>query len=98
MPTPNQRLAQPGDIFVLLVPVAQELQLLRKKQAELQAQCGGQIVDHVHITCQRFTPPWMQFAATCVATLTKEIRAFAPFPVFSDGLVQFRAPYWQTHV
>ena len=98
MPTPNHRLAQPGDIFILLVPVAQDLQVLRQKQAELQAQCGGQIVDHVHITCQRFTPNHEQIAATCVATLTEEIGAFAPFPVFSDGLAQFRAPYWQTQV
>ena len=98
MPTPNHRLAQTGDIFILLVPVAQDLQLLRQKQAELQAQCSGQIVDHVHITCQRFTLNHEQIAATCIATLAKQIGAFAPFPVFSDGLVQFRAPYWQTHV
>ena len=43
MTSPNHRIAQPGDIFILLVPPAQELHLLRQWQTELRARFGGRL-------------------------------------------------------
>jgi len=71
----NQRKAQPGDFFILLVPSAQELHHLRRWQSELQAQYGGQKVDFLHITCQRFTPHNGQSEESCIKSLFKLFRS-----------------------
>jgi hypothetical protein len=98
MTSPNHRIAQPGDIFILLVPSAQELHLLRQWQTELQARFGGQMVNHLHITSQRFTPRDGQLEGSCIQPIKDALGTIKSFPVFSDMLIQFCALYWGTHV
>jgi len=93
-----KRVAQIGDIFVLLVPSAQELQQLRKYQSELQSHYGGEIVDHIHITCQRFALRGDQEIEDCLSPLKKVLKVHIPFPIFTDKLIQFEAPYHQQYV
>ncbi len=98
MTSSNRRIAQPGDIFLLLVPSAQELHLLRQWQAELQDRYGGWIVDHVHVTSQRFTPRQDQHAEPCIDPLIEELQKLKTFPIFTDMLIQFYSPFGGTHV
>jgi hypothetical protein len=94
----NQRIAQPGDIFILLVPSAQELHLLRQWQADLQIRYGGKTVKHLHITSQRFTPHQDLLEESSLELLKNELQNLQPFPVFTDKLIQFYARYWDTLV
>jgi len=96
--TKQPRVAKPGDTFILLVPSAQELHHLQQKQTEFQNQYGGQIMNHIHITCERFTPERAKFPQECFAVLKHQIANLAPFPVYSDAVIQFHAPYWQSNV
>lgn len=92
------RLAQPGDIFVLLVPNGTELDRLRHAQKNLQAKYGGQLVEPIHITAERFTPEDGQDTEACIATLRQNLVRLRPFPIKADALIQFFAPYWQSQV
>jgi hypothetical protein len=98
MSKPGHLVAQPGDIFLLLVPSNNEKQRLRQRQADLQARYGGEPVAFPHITCQRFTPPEGQFPEACIASLKGELKAQPQFTIFTDKLIQFHAPYWGTQV
>jgi hypothetical protein len=98
MTPPQQRTAQPGDIFILLVPTAQELHLLRQRQSDLAARYGGQVVANPHITCQRFSPNLAEPKSDCVAKLKTKLETIPRFPLYSDRLIQFYAPYWQNMV
>jgi len=94
----NQRKAQPGDLFILLVPSAQELHHLRRWQSELQAQYGGQKVDFLHITCQRFTPHNGQSEESCIKSLKNYLNDSQSFTIFTDKIIHFYAPYWEKMV
>jgi len=94
----QQRIAQPGDIFILLVPTAQELHLIQQWQSDLAARYGGQAVANPHITCQRFSLDLAQSKSDCVAKLKTELQTIPRFPLYTDRLIQFYAPYWQTMV
>ena len=94
----ESRAAIPGDTFILLAPSAQELGRLLQMQLELQKQYGGQIVPHIHITTERFSPKRAAFPQECAAVLKHHISNFTSFPVFADGLIQFNARYWKSHV
>jgi hypothetical protein len=94
----NHRIAQPGDIFILLGPSAQELHLLRQWQADLQTRYGGKLVNHIHITSQRFTPQQRLLEESCVELLKNELQNLQSFPIFTDKLIQFYARYWDTLV
>ena len=98
MNSSNPRVAQPDDIFILLVPTAQELHHIHHWQAQLQNQYGGQPVEHIHITCQRFTPRETQDEFLCIEALKEKLTQFSPFIIYTDKLLQFHAPYWQTDV
>ena len=98
MKSPTIRIAQPGDIFILLVPSAQELHLLRQWQAELHTRYGGTPVNHLHITSQRFTPWQGQLQKACINLLNSELQNLPSFPVFTDRIIQFYARYWETLV
>jgi len=98
MTNPTYRVAQPGDIFLLLVPSAAELDRLRQWQAVLQQRYGGRLVEFPHITCQRFTPPEGQFSEQCIASLQDDLKSQSQFMIYTDGLIQFYAPYWGTQV
>jgi len=96
--TKRPRVAQPGDTFILLVPSAQELHHLHRKQNEFRNQYGGQLIDHIHITSERFSPKRTTSPKECSAVLRHHIGSLEPFPVFSDAVIQFHAPYWKSHV
>jgi len=98
MTNPNIRVAHPGDIFMLLVPTAQELHQLRQWQTALQARYGGSVVDHIHITCQRFTPQDHKLAVECIEKLQTDLKSTPVFQLYTDELVQFFAPYWGIQV
>jgi hypothetical protein len=92
------RIAQPGDIFILLVPTGPELKQLRHKHAQLQTQYGGRLVDPIHITVERFSPENGQFTQDCIAPIKKTLHRVRPFQLTVDALIQFFAPYWQSQV
>lgn len=92
------RIAQPGDIFILLVPSGPELAGLRGKHAELQSQYGGQLVEPIHITVERFSPDEGQCAQDCITPIKENLRQVQPFQLRTDALIQFFAPYWQSQV
>ncbi len=94
----QSRVAIPGDTFILLAPTAQELHHLRHKQIEFQKQYGGQIVNHIHITSERFSPKHTTFLTESVGVLKNHISNLVPFPVYADDLIQFHARYWKSHV
>lgn len=98
MPPPIRRIARPGDIFLLLLPTAQELQSLREQQRLLQSRYGGKIVDFVHITCERFSPERENEEKGCLEYLKNNITRLSPFMLYADTLVQFFAPYWGEEV
>jgi len=81
--TKRPRVAQPGDTFILLVPSAQELHHLHRKQNEFRNQYGGQLIDHIHITSERFSPKRTTSPKECSAVLRHHIGSLEPFPVFS---------------
>jgi hypothetical protein len=92
------RVAQPGDLFILLVPNGEELVSLQQWQMDLQSQYGGRRVEPMHITVERFSPEHTTFAGDCLTILRPILEMVKPFPIFSDQLIQFYAPYWQQHV
>ena len=94
----SQRVAQPGDIFVLLVPNGVDQEHLNQKHNSLQAHFGGQAVLPIHITTQRFSPGNGQITTNCIETLRESLSGFQPFPIIADALIQFFAPYWQCQV
>ncbi len=94
----KSRVAQPGDIFILLVPSAQELHRLQQWQSDLQSIYGGHPVNHIHITCQRFSPMAGQPDQFCTAELKSKLHRLQAFNILTDQFIQFRAPYWQTYV
>lgn len=98
MMSTTPRVAQPGDIFILLVPDGADLGRLGQEQDRLQNQYGGQIIAPIHITTQRFSPKNGQITSNCVNALREKLRSFTPLPIMADDLIQFFAPYWQCQV
>jgi hypothetical protein len=94
----SPRIAQPGDVFFLLVPTGAELARLQQQQHDLQARFGGQLVQPIHVTVERFSPENGQFAGQCLTRLREILSTVRPFPLFTDMLIQFFAPYWQRTV
>jgi hypothetical protein len=92
------RIAQPGDIFILLIPAGPELDQLRRAQAALQSQYGGKLIDPIHITVERFSPGDGYCTQDCIPPIKKDLRGVQPFPIYTDALIQFFAPYWQSQV
>jgi len=94
----KKRVAQTGDIFILLVPTGPDLRRLKEWQVDLQSQFGGQIVDFMHITCQRFSPNEDHFEDICITNLVRAFEDTENFPVTTDKIIQFHAPYWRKFV
>ncbi len=94
----TDRIARPGDIFLLLVPTTHELKELRERQLILQSQYGGEIVDFVHITCERFSPNEKKEERICIDYLKHNVTALAPFTLYAAKIVQYYAPYWGEEV
>ncbi len=92
------RIAQPGDIFILLVPTGDDLDRLQRLQGKLQAQYGGQPVTPIHVTVERFTPIDGKLTQDCIPALNEIISNIEPFQISTDALIQFYAPYWRSYV
>ena len=95
---PILRSAQPGDICVLLLPEPADLIEIRRLQDRLVKTFGGWIAPEVHITCQRFEPPQTRSLDELVLRLRANLARQQSFLVQAARLVQFEAPFWQTHV
>jgi hypothetical protein len=95
---PNLRSAQPGDICVLLLPEPADLIDIRRRQDRLVKTFGGWIAPEVHITCQRFKSPQARSLDEQVLRLRTVLGRQPAFVVQAARLVQFEAPFWQTHV
>lgn len=92
------RIAQPGDVFILLVPTGSDLERLQQWQSEMNSIYGGQIANFIHITCQRFSPEEDEFEAECIYKLEQAFNNLDRFPIFTDKIIQFYAPYWGRYV
>jgi hypothetical protein len=92
------RTAQAGDICVLLMPEPEELPPLRQMQEELMRTFGGWIAAEVHVTCQRFEPPFDRKIHEVVLKLRTALARVPAFAVIASGLTQFHAPFWQSYV
>ena len=90
----TSRVAQVGDIFILLVPSGSDLQKLRKWQFEFQSKFGGQIVDFIHITCQRFSPKDDYYEDLCITNLARAFEQTESLAITTDKIIQFYARYW----
>ena len=64
----------------------------------MQDTFGGQPVEPIHITVERFSPDNQQLPQECVAKLRDSLSEIRAFPVMGDAIIQFFAPYWQNHV
>lgn len=95
---PNPRAAQPGDIFLLLIPSGEDLERLRHEQRAMQVQYGGHPVEPIHITVERFSPQEPQLPRECVTKLRDSLAAVQPFSIEANAIIQFLAPYWQSYV
>ena len=92
------RAAQPGDIFLLLLPTGEDFARLEQEQDSWKTRYGGQLVRPIHITVQRFSPNKNQIPKDCVNTLRVNLSGMQPFAVDADAIIQFFAPYWQSYV
>jgi len=92
------RIARPGDVFILIVPTDDDLERLRNQHLELQNKYGGQVVEPIHITVERFSPEEGTFTEDCIPTIKECVAKLQPFPISADALIQFYAPYWQSFV
>ena len=90
------RLAQPGDIFVLLVPSEDELPALLQRQLALQARFGGRPQKDMHLTCQRFSLPDDRLLEDLIRRLETRLSAPAPFPIVALDVMQYNSPFWDT--
>jgi hypothetical protein len=92
------RVAQVGDIFILLVPSGPDLERLKKWQIDLNNHYCGQIVKLIHITGQRFSPKENHFEDVCIEHLRETFEKIEGFPIYTDRIIQFYAPYWDRFV
>lgn len=97
-PEKYQRIAQPGDLFILLVPDQDDQQRLQSWQDDLQARYGGQQIQPIHVTAARFTPQNGLGWRDCAQPLRAILRQQSSLELQTDALVQFFAPYWQSLV
>lgn len=92
------RPAQAGDCCLLLLPTESELARLRAYQSALQTALGGQIVEHVHVTCQRFEPDRPEQLQQIIDRLVDELATSHPFPLLASALVTLQSDFWQSRL
>jgi hypothetical protein len=86
--------ALPGDICLLLVPTKRETAVLHARQVKLHALFGGEIVDEMHITCQRFNFPKTVDQPWALRHLQEKIASEKSFMVTSGNYIHFFSPFW----
>jgi hypothetical protein len=92
------RPAQPGDMFVLLVPSEDELPGLLQRQSVLQARFGGRPQKELHLTCQRFSLPGDRPTEDVVRQLETRLSVPDPFPIVALDVMQYPSSFWCTSV
>ena len=91
--------ARPGDICILLEPGdPAEINALLQRQLELQQVYGGQVMEPVHVTCQRFPPLNPQQYQALLAQLSSLAASYQHFEVSAHGLVPLHSDYRQVHI
>jgi hypothetical protein len=88
------RLAQPGDLFILLEPSAEEVAALRRVQQAMQARFGGFPHQRLHLTCQRFEAPDGMALDWLIEQFNSLLLPFGPIPVVATGMFQRFSPFW----
>jgi hypothetical protein len=80
------RLPQIGDHFILLTPShPRETNAIQVRQRELQAIYGGELIDPVHLTFQRFLPRDDAHARQIVHSTRGMLSCFQPFPLWAGS-------------
>jgi len=93
------RIGQPGDITLLLEPVdPAEIEAMRKHQSALRKLYGGQLMEPVHLTCQRFILTDEKRYPALVTMLKALIEKYEPFTLQAQGLLPFYSEYRQVHL
>ena len=91
--------ARPGDICILLEPGdPAEINALLQRQLELQQHYGGQVMEPVHVTCQRFVLANPEQYPALVAQLSSLAASYQHFEVSAQGLVPLYSDYRQVHI
>lgn len=93
------RPGQAGDICVLLVPTdPAEISRLSQHQRALQAYFGGDLIEQVHWTCQRFECQNPKLTRILIQKSRQTLAALAPFPLVALSLQPLYVPILGTSV
>ena len=88
------RIAQPGDLCILLEPGdPEEITALQQHQLALQRCYGGQVMEPVHITCQRFTLTNLQQFEALRDELNHLAARWQPSKISASGLLSLHSEY-----
>jgi hypothetical protein len=90
---------QPGDICLLLeTDIPAEIAALRQNQASLKRIFGGQEMELVHLTCQRFILADSSYYPIFFEKLKHLASGFQSFTLHAQGLVPLYSPYRKTNI
>ena len=89
-----KRVAQAGDICVLLEPVEHEITEIEVRQRTLQGAFGGDLHLPVHYTCQRFSVSGDEQLQRFITQWVLVLQQTDPFPIVAEGLIQLNSPFW----
>ena len=90
--------AKPGDICILLVPAEEDKPALRQRQVELHDLFGGQIVEDIHITCQKFCVTDGRPLKPVLRRLSRCITGIQPFLIYAGSYIHFYSDFWKFSV
>jgi hypothetical protein len=89
------RVAQAGDICVLLEPDSLETSPLRLLQSQLRSSFGGNLQERVHFTCQRFSLSAGAQLPGVIRALRQHLSGIQPFAVRANRLELVNHPFWE---
>jgi hypothetical protein len=75
-----------------------EIRRLRQRQLGLQAHYGGQPIEHVHLTCERFLCPDKTKIPDLVQRLAHDLAQVEPFTLTACALETLYVPMLQCHI
>lgn len=88
------RVAEPGDICILLEPTEDEIADVRELQLSLQSLFGGHPHERVHLTCQRFELPDPARLTDVIHRLRSSLLPVQPIPIVAISFVQMESRFW----
>jgi len=92
------RVARPGDVCILLEPMAEDLVDLRQRQRKLQRVFGGQVHEPVHLTCQRFRPEGSRPVRDVIQSLAQQLAEGRSLPIVAESLEIVEHPFWRSRL